>query len=150
MILYCTFNKVMLKNIQTVCLIITGRTQGARGASPSHIFWEVKPKSTLASFYFICAYRTPAAGVLSKFSIFQLCTMVILSNFLSKNTVYSDENLSKKTIVSLNWASWCSNQEWCSICGDTVCPMSVMYPLILPHCTDPACCTHSNKIPALD
>ena len=46
--------------------------------------------------------------------------MVIFGNFLSENTVFLDEKLPKITIVSPKYASWCSIQEWRSICADTV------------------------------
>ena len=49
--------------------------------------------------------------------------MTIFDGFLSKNTVFLDEKLLEKTTVGLNTVSCRSNQEWRSICADTVCIM---------------------------
>ena len=46
--------------------------------------------------------------------------MVIFSQFLSKNTVFSNNKLSKMPIVWPMLAHWHSNQEWRYIRTDTV------------------------------
>ena len=49
--------------------------------------------------------------------------MVIFGQILSKNTLILDKKLLKMTIVCPKCAPWRSNQEWRSICVDTVTKM---------------------------
>ena len=50
-------------------------------------------------------------------------TMVNFGEKSSENTVIFDDFSSKITIVRTKCVSWRSNQEWHSICGDTVCQL---------------------------
>ena len=69
------------------------------------IFFQI-----LASLYFL--------SIDNRF--FRLRTMLIVGQFLSRNTVFIYEKLSKMSAVCPNCISWRSNQEWRSICTDTV------------------------------
>ena len=60
------------------------------------------------------------AGVLLKSRIFRLYTMVILANFCPKTLYFREKKLLKMTQECPNCAPWHSNQEWRSICADTV------------------------------
>ena len=46
--------------------------------------------------------------------------MVILGLFFTENTVFLDQKLLKMPMVYPNYAFWHFNQEWHSICVDTV------------------------------
>ena len=71
--------------------------------------------------YHIPYPRIQNAGVLLKFRIFSMCTMVIFDQYLSKINLNLDKKLLKMTTVCPNCAPWRSNQEWRSICTDRVC-----------------------------
>ena len=53
--------------------------------------------------------------------------MVIFDQFLSKNTLNLDKKLLKKTTVCPKYAPWRSNQEWHSICADTVFSVPIIF-----------------------
>ena len=77
----------------------------------------------LHAFQLFCRLPYPRkqnAGVLLKFWIFGLCTMVLFSERLSKITVFLDNCSQKMTKVRPKSVCWRSNQEWRSICVDTV------------------------------
>ena len=67
--------------------------------------------------------RIKSACVLLKFRIFRQCTMVISTQSLSKNILILDKKFFIMTKVCQHCTLWHSNQEWRSICVNTV-PLS--------------------------